>query len=311
MRLPNPTTDTNRMLPVHADNSPIDAADRVLLGLAGTNADPDLAYALYGDAAAAGSALAAHRLAVLHALGVGRPPSWDEALACLRQAAHHGHATAARELQLVEGSALFPAASKVGVSQDPAIVTLEALVPPPVCRWLIEHGRGRLAPGRVNHISDGAPIPDPMRTARAAPFSLLDMDIVLAMTLERIARATGLHVHQFEPANLLHYAPGQEYKAHFDFINPAVPGFREQLSIFGQRIATALVYLNDDYDGGETAFPTLGFKFRGQPGDALVFLNVGANGQPHRASLHAGLPPVRGEKWVLSIWVRDRVQPIL
>ena len=45
--------------------------------------------------------------------------------------------------------------------------------------------------------------------------------------------------------------------------------------------------------------------------DALLFLNVDARGQPHPQSLHAGLPPTRGEKWVLSMWVRDRVQPIL
>lgn len=299
------------MLPIRAENAPIDDADRTLLGLGETSADPDLAYTLYDHAAAAGSAVAAHRLAVLHALGVGRPASWDDALARLKQAAAGGHPTAARELELIEGANLFPPPSIASINRDPDIIALKAVVPPSICRWLIERGHARLTPGRVNHISDGAPAPDPMRTAHAAHFQLLDMDIVLAMTLERIARATGLSVHQFEPANLLHYAPGQEYKAHFDFINPAVPGFQEQLAIFGQRIATALVYLNDDYDGGETAFPNLGFKFRGQPGDALVFLNVGADGRPHRASLHAGLPPTRGEKWVLSIWIRDRVQPIL
>lgn len=291
--------------------SAVEVADRVLLGVEGAATDIERAYALYDDAAAAGSALAAHRLAVLFAMGVGRPADWGKALDRLRQAAELGHSTAERQLRLIDGGNLFPPAALTSANQDPAIVVLKAHVPPPVCRWIVESGRGRLAPGQVNHISTGAPIPDPMRTAKAAHFRLFDIDVVLALTLERIARATGLPVHRFEPANLLHYAPGQEYRPHFDFIDPAVPGFQEQLAVFGQRMATVLVYLNDDYEGGETDFPKLGFKFRGQPGDALVFLNVGRDGRPHRASLHAGLPPTRGEKWVLSIWVRDRVQPIL
>jgi predicted 2-oxoglutarate/Fe(II)-dependent dioxygenase YbiX len=150
-----------------------------------------------------------------------------------------------------------------------------------------------------------------MRTAEAAPFRLTDADLVTVLVQERVARASRLPVHAHEPPNLLHYAPGQEYQPHFDFIDPQVPGFRDQLTVLGQRIATCLVYLNDDYAGGETAFLQLGWKYRGRPGDALLFFNVDARGQPHPQSLHAGLPPTRGEKWLWSIWVRDRVQPIL
>jgi hypothetical protein len=74
----------------------------------------------------------------------------------------------------------------------------------------------------------------------------------------------------------------------------------------GQRAFTVLVYLNEDLEGGETDFPRVGLRHRGRKGDALVFRNVDAHGQPDRRTLHAGLSPSQGEKWVLSIWIRDR-----
>jgi prolyl 4-hydroxylase len=66
------------------------------------------------------------------------------------------------------------------------------------------------------------------------------------------------------------------------------------------------VYLNDDYEGGETEFPRIGLRFRGKRGDALMFDNVRPSGALDYDTLHAGLPPTRGEKWLFSQWVRSR-----
>jgi prolyl 4-hydroxylase len=73
-------------------------------------------------------------------------------------------------------------------------------------------------------------------------------------------------------------------------------------------VATVLVYLSDGFEGGDTAFEQLSFRFRGEPGDAIVFRNVDAAGEPDRRTLHAGLAPSSGEKWVISKWIRDRAQ---
>ena len=80
----------------------------------------------------------------------------------------------------------------------------------------------------------------------------------------------------------------------------------EEIEARGQRVATFLTYLSDDYDGGETEFTEVGFKFKARKGDALIFVNVDVNGAPDPMSMHAGLPPTRGEKWVLSLWLRGK-----
>jgi hypothetical protein len=76
------------------------------------------------------------------------------------------------------------------------------------------------------------------------------------------------------------------------------------VAVHGQRAMTVLIYLNDDYEGGETAFPVLGRGFKGRKGDALVFWNLMPDGAPDYRTAHIGRAPTRGEKWLFSQWVR-------
>ncbi|HEX6741775.1 MAG TPA: 2OG-Fe(II) oxygenase, partial [Sphingomicrobium sp.] len=133
-----------------------------------------------------------------------------------------------------------------------------------------------------------------------------EMNLLTEVIRERISAATNLPVPLFEPTQLLHYAVGQRFKPHHDFLDPANSAYHDSLGRFGQRIATFLIYLNGGYEGGETSFPRIGLSFRAEQGDALFFANVTRDGSPDLQTLHAGLPPTSGEKWVLSQWIRDR-----
>jgi hypothetical protein len=109
----------------------------------------------------------------------------------------------------------------------------------------------------------------------------------------------------------MHYLPGQEFQPHFDIvINPDAPDYEEQLAKGGQRVLTFLVYLNDDYEGGETEFPALGARWKGRKGEALFFWNVAPDGALDERTLHAGLPVTSGEKWMLSQWIRGLPQAL-
>ena len=97
----------------------------------------------------------------------------------------------------------------------------------------------------------------------------------------RIAAASGTDVAQGEPLQVLRYRPGGEYKPHFD----AIPGFANQ------RILTMIVWLNEDYEGGETMFTKTGAKLKGRTGDALaVPQRACRTGRAIPTAGHAGLP---------------------
>ena len=68
-----------------------------------------------------------------------------------------------------------------------------------------------------------------------------------------------------------------------------------------------LVYLNEDYEGGETEFLASGRRFRGKTGDGLLFRNADlATGMPDPNSRHAGLPVTAGCKLIASRWIRQK-----
>jgi predicted 2-oxoglutarate/Fe(II)-dependent dioxygenase YbiX len=144
----------------------------------------------------------------------------------------------------------------------------------------------------------------PNRTNSDFIFDIFSADCILALVRERISALVKLPIAAMEPPQIFHYAVGQELKAHVDYLqrgDRAEPGAYQ-----GDRIATVLVYLNDDFEGGETWFPRADLKVKTAKGDALFFANVDGGGAPDPESLHAGLPPLRGEKWLLSQWIHDR-----
>jgi prolyl 4-hydroxylase len=309
------------------------AANDVLVGGQGRPSDPAKGIGLLLEAMSQGSGAAAERLAVLAALGVARPSDWIEAINLLVRAAELGHRPAQGQLAVLAGATAIPsggadlwktvarsidlkahlkAPALQQVREQPAIALLSGLATPAMCAWLIARGGAKVARAKVGNAQTGEWVEDPIRTGEAAGFGLADTDLILALTQKRLELASGLHVHQQEAPHVLSYRPGQEYRAHYDFLVPGEPGFQHILDLMGQRIATCLTWLNDDYEGGETAFLKIDWKHRGKPGNAMLFLNVRKiDRQPDGATLHAGLPVTRGRKWLLSQWVRDRVQPIV
>jgi len=276
------------------------------------------------QAAEGGNAEACARAAVLNAMGVGRESSWRQALEWLRKAVKGRHPGAADQLEVLKAEAEFhgqrgsldldslitPMAHTVTV-ESPRIWVVEKFCSPAVCSWIASKAKGRLEPARTYDAEKGGRGVNDMRTNTGAGFGLWNSDLVLALTRFRIAEASQISFVMFEPVNVLHYDPGQKFDKHYDYIDPTVSHFATDLEQRGQRTATALVYLNDAYEGGETDFPEIGYSFKGDLGDLLVFFNVTEDGQPDPRTLHAGTPPTSGEKWVLSQWIRDKPQPVV
>ncbi len=286
---------------------------RLLVGRQAPHA-PAEGIRLIEAAAAQDETEALQLLAVLAALGVGRRQSWTDAHALVARAAGAGDERAQRQLALL-GASFDPGQLGAPIAEPqfeaPRVATIAGFASPAVCAWIMERARPQLEAARVKNPEAGGARVDAIRTNTGMGFSVLHTDLVIQLVHARIAAAIDLPVAHQEPTNILHYTPGQEYKPHFDFLDPGEAHFARELQQIGQRVATFLIYLNDDYEAGETAFPRLDWRFKGRQGDALLFWNVDADGRPDRKTLHAGTPPASGVKWLFSKWVRDRPLPLI
>lgn len=301
-------------------------ADRLLLATRAGPGDPARAARLYADAAAAGSGEGAARAALAAALGWGRARDWDEALDLLVRAAELNEPSAQGQLRVLAGEdhsdwralragvdieVLLTPPPIQSLTDKASVGAVRGFAPPAFCAWLIARAERRLGPAFVNDARTGQTVVSSSRTATHFTLGVLERDLIVAVLQERAARLTQRPVDQHEGPTVISYLPGQRFDLHADFIDPAVPGFQDELRVMGQRVFTLVTYLNDDFTGAPTSFPKLGVDFRGGVGDAVVFANVKPDGTPDRSTVHAGLPPVAGRKWVLSQWLRDRSQPLL
>lgn len=230
----------------------------------------------------------------------GSDRAWGRALERLHDRAKHDPDCAA-QLALLGSMDLDPtgepltAYTRETLHRDPLIERLPGFLTPEEASYLIRIAQPNLQPAVVVHPQTGALISDPIRTASSAAFPFVSENPVLHAINRRIAAATGTSYEQGEPLQILSYEPGQEYKLHSDALPPGT----------NQRMATFLVALNTEFEGGATAFPRLGLDLRGQTGDALHFINVDQAGLPESAAWHAGQPVLRGRKFLLSKWIRE------
>lgn len=174
------------------------------------------------------------------------------------------------------------------------------------CRYLIETARPYLMPSHTVHPQTGQAVRNELRTSHGWSFHPTQEDIAIMRVKERLAAQAGLPYDHAEPFAMLRYQNGQEYREHFDFIDPSSGEAGREIGTRGQRIMTVFSYLTTVREGGETEFPRLGVSVKPEQGKAVLFSNVGANGAVEPNSLHASRPVVDGEKWLATLWFRDR-----
>jgi prolyl 4-hydroxylase len=102
------------------------------------------------------------------------------------------------------------------------------------------------------------------------------------------------------------YLPGQQFQAHCDWFPGDTDYWEVEKKRGGQRSITAMAYLNPVEEGGATAFPHLGLSIEPKPGALLIWNNADPEGNPNPWTIHAGMPVVRGVKYIITKWYRSR-----
>jgi len=119
---------------------------------------------------------------------------------------------------------------------------------------------------------------------------------------KRISELTNTPIELQEDLQCVRYQKGGIFKEHFDaYTNEELPAIYKQGN--RQRFSTFLIYLNDDFTGGETTFPKLKKTVIPEKGKAIYFKNIDANHVIIPESLHKGSRLKSGEKWIANIWI--------
>ena len=137
---------------------------------------------------------------------------------------------------------------------------------------------------------------DNRRTSSSCWISHIHDEITQGLA-ERISELVNIPLSRAESFQVLHYADKQEYQPHLDTFDPSVKEYSHYLENGGQRILTAIGYLNDVIEGGETAFPNIKKKVQPKKGKIVVFdLCYKGTDKPHPDSVsytHLTLPTNR------------------
>lgn len=102
------------------------------------------------------------------------------------------------------------------------------------------------------------------------------------------------------------YEVGQEFKHHLDLFWTKAEYWKQEVKHGGQRSFTAMIFLNDVEEGGNTAFTNLDFEVRPERGSLLIWNNNKPDGLPNEDTMHAGTPVIKGTKYIITKWYRSR-----
>ncbi|XP_073007478.1 prolyl 4-hydroxylase 1 isoform X3 [Typha latifolia] len=183
------------------------------------------------------------------------------------------------------------------------------------CDTLKAIARPRLQVSTVVDTKTGKGFKSEVRTSSGMFLNNDERKFPIVQAIEkRISVFSQIPPENGELIQVLRYEPSQYYRPHHDYFADTF-----NLKRGGQRIATMLMYLSDNVEGGETFFPMAGngecscggkmvkgLCVKPTKGDAVLFWSMGLNGESDPKSIHGGCAVLKGEKWSATKWMRQK-----
>ena len=188
-------------------------------------------------------------------------------------------------------------------SADPIVYVVNNFLSDDECEAFVEMGKGKMERAKV--ISDDE---SEFHASRTNDFCWLEHSAsdVIHEVSKRFSVLVKMPINNAEQFQLVYYGPGNEYKPHFDAFDKTTKEGQNNWFPGGQRMVTALAYLNDVEEGGATEFRDLNISVAPKKGSILVWKNVlPGTTKVHPLSLHAGRPVTGGEKYAFNLWFRE------
>ena len=148
----------------------------------------------------------------------------------------------------------------------------------------------------------------------ALPLILPDekLNQILAKLKKEISNIASSPMTNLEPILATIYPVNSEYKEHHDSFYIEENSFYTKemyecnMSHGGQRTKTALLYLNHDFEGGQTEFPKHNLSINPKAGKLVLWDNVDHDNQVNKDMVHAAKVVTKGTKYVLVVYIREK-----
>ena len=135
---------------------------------------------------------------------------------------------------------------------------------------------------------------------------------ILKKFKQDISNITNLPITNQEPILATIYPINSEYGEHHDSFYIEENSIHTKnmyecnMSHGGQRIKTALLYLNDNFEGGETEFNKQKLSIKPKTGKLVIWNNVDEENKVNKNMVHAAKKITKGTKYVLVIYIREK-----
>lgn len=192
----------------------------------------------------------------------------------------------------------------VRLSEDLEIFQIKNFLSPNECEQMIKIVRENCHQSAVIDYSTGGDTISDFRTSSTANLYRKMGDIINYVE-DLIIKYFNIPEKFTEQIQGQYYKVGQQFKPHHDTFFPTSDKMKEAIEKSGNRTWTAMIYLNDVEEGGETKFTKINYSSKPETGKLLFWRNT-ENGQNVENSMHWGMPVIKGEKFVLTKWFREK-----
>lgn len=191
---------------------------------------------------------------------------------------------------------LKPTPEKYTVKEIPNFLT------PEECDTIIQIANTQLEPSKI-YTDKSDEVINKHRTSEQAWLDDTDHNIIAKIS-NTTSSITKKPTKNQESLQVVKYSTGGFFLPHYDTCMGKEESCKRMNGTAGPRHATLIVYLNDDFEGGETIFPNINKTIKPEKGKAVLFYTTDENGNLLTESLHGGNPIISGNKWICNKWVR-------
>lgn len=175
------------------------------------------------------------------------------------------------------------------------VLEIDGLLTGEECDTLIQHCITSNAMVNSEVVSkNGNMVVDTHRKSKTVWLEDTEHNVAMKMANKSTALTKYPRTYQ-EKLQIVCYEPGGKFDAHYD---------NDYNTDVSTRCATLLVYLNDDYDGGETDFVKIGVSIKPKKGKGILFWSLDEKNQLIKNSMHCGNKVINGKKWICTKWTR-------